>query len=187
MTTDRTPFDTRTIAVLWIALLSASSVLFSFAWTCATPFAALAAVAGTRLSRRDAIASVTLAWLGNQAIGYFVLHYPRTPNSFCWGLAIGVAAISATLLAGMVARTGRISVIATTLVAFTGAFGVYEGVLFATTAILHSGHGAFAAHIVFRIFEINAAALASLLVLALVVRTVGLPLPPRAAPLIAWS
>jgi hypothetical protein len=73
----------------WIALLGSSSVLFSFALACATPFAALAAIAGTRMPRHWALMLVGFAWAANQTIGYSILGYPRTTDSFGWGVAIG--------------------------------------------------------------------------------------------------
>src|SRR3954462_4631533 len=82
---------------IWIALVSGSSVLFSLALACATPFAALATVSGLALRRGPALALVGTAWLANQAVGYGLLNYPRTPDSFAWGAAIGIAALAATV------------------------------------------------------------------------------------------
>src|SRR5829696_2814545 len=57
----------------WIALVSASSVLFSLTLACATPFAALATVSGLGMRRGQALALMGMAWAANQAVGYGLL------------------------------------------------------------------------------------------------------------------
>ena len=151
----------RATSALWIGLLAASCVLFSFALACATPFAALATIAGTRMNRRDAVATVTLAWSGNQAIGFLLRGYPRTWETFGWGLAIGIAAVFATLAADGVGHV-RHRPIAVSVAALLVAFGLYEGTLFAATLMLPSGPGAFSGHVVLRIAEINLGAFVAL-------------------------
>src|SRR4051812_29768671 len=79
----------------WVVLLAGASVLTSFAFACATPFAALAALAALHLRRADAFGLVALAWLANQAIGYGFLHYPATWDSLAWGVMIGLATCTA--------------------------------------------------------------------------------------------
>ena len=51
---------------LWIALVVSASVLFSLALACASPFAAIAAVAGIKMPRRDAVIVIVATWLANQ-------------------------------------------------------------------------------------------------------------------------
>jgi hypothetical protein len=101
--------------MIWIAVVATSSALFSLALACATPFAAIATIAGTRMPTRLALTLTTVAWLVNQSVGYFLLGYPRTWDSFAWGAAIGLAAllaVGAVLLvqrwvASGLARAGR--------------------------------------------------------------------------------
>jgi hypothetical protein len=164
---------------IWIALVSGSSVLFSLALACATPFAALATVSGLALRRGPALALVGTAWLANQAVGYGLLNYPRTPDSFAWGAAIGIAALAATVSVLALRRCRPASVIGWSA-GFALAFAAYEGVLFAATAILPSGEGAFSPEIVGRILLVNVLALVGLAILhrtALVVRLLPAPAP----------
>lgn len=82
-------------SVVWITLVSVSSILFSLALACATPFAAIAAIAGIWMTARNAFVLTFAAWLANQIVGYLLLGYPTTWDSFAWGFAIGLAAMLA--------------------------------------------------------------------------------------------
>ena len=148
---------------VWILILVLASVAFSRAFACATPFAALGALAGTRMRVGAGLALTVAAWGANQFIGFFILSYPRTWDSFGWGAAIGVAALLATLAA----RWGSAPLqnpLASSLAAFAAAFAVYEGVLFAATALLPSSAAAFSLPVVARILLINFGAFVGLLV-----------------------
>jgi hypothetical protein len=112
---------------------------------------------------RAAIALIGVAWLANQAVGYLILSYPRTWDSFAWGAAIGVAVVVAVLPAALLVR--RVAAPIAIIAGFAGAFLLYEATLFAATAFLPSGPGAFAPPVVLRILWINALALALLLLL----------------------
>jgi hypothetical protein len=151
---------------LWIGLLAAASVGFSLAFACAMPFAALGALAALHMDRRDALTVTGIAWLANQLVGYGILLYPPTANSFAWGVAILVAALLAALAAEMAGRRLRSNGWpAMVAVAFAGAFAVYELALVAIATLLGDGYAAFAPMVVARILAINAAALVGLLVL----------------------
>jgi hypothetical protein len=116
----------------WLALLVVAIGAFSFVYACAPPFAAFSVLAALTLSRRDAIRTTVTLWLVNQAVGYVILGYPRTVNSFTWGLIMGVAAVLATLLAGqIVARLRTVGGLTRAIVALGGAFATYEVVLYA--------------------------------------------------------
>lgn len=159
---------------LWIAIVSLASILFSLALACATPFAAMAAVAGAFLAPRPAAALVVFAWLANQAVGYLVLGYPTTWDSFAWGGAIGIAALAG--VAAVIGLRNRVTDAATVLLAgFLAAFAVYELVLFAFTAVLPSGDGAFSYAVVLQIFWTNAVALGLLLAFHVVAQAAGFP------------
>ena len=164
---------------VWIALLTGASVLFSFALACATPFPALATLAALHMRKRDAVALTATAWLANQTIGYGFLHYPQTWDSFAWGGAIGASALAAAVIATAsetLARRAGWGI--AMLSAFFSAFIVYEGILFAATAVLPSEPSAFSMTIILRILEINAFAFAGFLVLHRVGRALRLA-PPR--------
>lgn len=85
--------DERDGTRLWVGLLTATSAVTTLALACATPFAALAAVAATRMPVRAGVALMTLAWAVSQTIGFCVLDYPRDARTLAWGLAMLTAAL----------------------------------------------------------------------------------------------
>jgi hypothetical protein len=92
----------------WIGLLGGSSIAFSLVFACATPFVALVTLAALNMNRRDALIVSGTVWIANQAVGYGILGYPHTPNSYAWGIAIGIAVFLALLSAQSVgARLAR--------------------------------------------------------------------------------
>ena len=160
---------------LWILLLTAASVFVTLGMACATPFAALATLAALHMSRRDGLALIGIAWLADQAVGYGLLGYPRTANSFAWGVILGVGAFVALLAAQALA--GRLrdrgAVLAGGL-AFAGALVAYEGVLGAATAVLASGAEAFSLPIVGWVLRVNLLSLLGLLILYRLAVWIGL-------------
>jgi hypothetical protein len=119
-------------------------------------------------------------------VGYLLLDYPQTFESFAWGAAIGVAALIGFAVAHAVSRAG-VPELVTLAVALGAAFIAYEAVLFAATAVLPSSEEAFSLEIIGRIFAINAIAFVALVLLhrgaiALhVLRPVGRAPEPAAA------
>jgi hypothetical protein len=162
--------------LIWIAIVSASSILFSYGMACATPLAAIAAVCALTLPRKDAILLVAFAWLSNQAVGYLILDYPRSWDSYAWGLAIGIAAFG-SLFTSIAVRRLEWAFPARLTAAFLLAFAAYEIVLYAATAVLPSGDDAFSTAIVLKILEMNAIALVGLAVLHRSAEAIGF-LPP---------
>lgn len=166
----------------WIALLTAATVLFSLAFACAIPFAALACVAALKLERRDAFLLVGASWLVNQLVGYGVLNYPQTWDSFAWGAMIGIGALAATAAAFAIdanLRKGNAAqaMVLSAVASFAGAFVAYQVELFAATAFLPSGETAFSARVVLDILKINIAAFAGLLILQRVGEATGIAVP----------
>jgi hypothetical protein len=151
---------------VWLALLVGISIAFSLGFACATPFAAFAAAAALTFSRRDALVLIFGVWLANQLVGFAMLNYPWTASTFAWGLALGVAAVAATLAGQWAARrladTGQF---VSSAVTFLAAFAVYEGVLFAVAVALLGGTEDFTGTIISWIFAVNAAALVGLFAL----------------------
>lgn len=169
----RLDLDTGGRTGLWIALVAAPSIMFSWALACIAPFAAIATVSGVYLPRRLAVMTIIGAWLANQAVGYLVLGYPRTPDSAAWGVAIGLSALLATLAARSAAR--RVPPRVWKLVAaFVAAFIVYEGALYAATAVLPSGDDAFSLAVVALVLKIDLLALVGLLLLRRAALATGL-------------
>ena len=142
-------------------ILALASVVFSLGLACAMPFAGLAAQAALVVSRRGAVAASLLAWAANQAIGYGLLAYPVTVGSMGWGIALGVAAVLATLTAHVAAATVR--GLARPIAAFAAAFVAQQGVVFAARLALPSHPDAFTSSVVLSLLAINALAFASLL------------------------
>jgi hypothetical protein len=88
-----------TFASVWSAFLVFGSTAASLIFACATPFAALAAVAALTLPPRLALITTMGVWLGNQAVGFLMLGYPLTASALAWGPILGGAAIVATAVA----------------------------------------------------------------------------------------
>ena len=124
-------------------LLTLACALASFAFACATPFAAFAVIAAEILPLPSALLVVAAAWVVNQAIGFGALHYPIDSNTILWGAAIGIAALAGTAAAALVLRLAqRVRVVVALGLALAAAVTVYELVLLAATPFL-GGEGAF--------------------------------------------
>ena len=104
------PVDARNAPLFCLVLLTVPCGLASFAFACATPFAAFAAFAGATLPLWAALPVVVAAWIVNQAIGFGVLGYPVELNTFLWGVAICAAALIATAVSALVYGACRRSV-----------------------------------------------------------------------------
>jgi NhaP-type Na+/H+ and K+/H+ antiporter len=149
--------------VLWPALLAVAAIGGSWALACVTPFAAFAAVLAE--SERPGTALVTMAsiWLANQAVGVLLLGYPLDAHSVGWGVAIGAAALSATLAAIAVTRLALPRGLRL-VVAFAAAFVVYEAAL-ASVAAATGELAEFAPAIVGQLAVLEAAWLVALVAL----------------------
>jgi hypothetical protein len=170
---------------LWILLLTAASAFVTLGMACGTPFAALATLAALYMSRRDGLALIGIAWLADQAVGYGLLGYPRTANSFAWGVILGVGAFLALLAAqALTDRLRERGSMATGSAAFAGAFVAYQVALFAATAVLASGSEAFSPPVVGWVLRVNLLSLVGLLILYRLAVWIGLvtrePLGARA-------
>ncbi|WP_244350308.1 hypothetical protein [Thermostichus vulcanus] len=71
----------------------------SITYTCTLPFVTIGILTGTTLSRQKAIISTLMIWLSNQIFGYLLHNYPRTLDSFGWGIVLGISTLSVTLAA----------------------------------------------------------------------------------------
>ncbi|SCB54268.1 hypothetical protein GA0061098_10251 [Bradyrhizobium shewense] len=166
------PVAPRLAPMFCFALLTASCALASFAFACATPFAAFAVIAAAMVPQRPALLVVTGAWLVNQTIGFGVLHYPVDASTIAWGFVIGAAALLATaassVVLGLLPQGRTPLALAITLIA---AYGIYELALLAATPLL-GGEGAFTAAIVTRIGLTSAVWLAGLVAICEIVRVV---------------
>jgi hypothetical protein len=131
------PVEPRYAPLFCFALLTAACALASFAFACATPFAAFAVIAAATLPLQSALLVTAAAWLVNQAIGFGFLHYPADASTIAWGVVIGAAALAATAVSVAVLRAmERTPVIVALAAALIGAYAAYELVLFAATPFL---------------------------------------------------
>jgi hypothetical protein len=166
----------------WIVTLTVATIASSLIFACATPFAAVATLAALYMSRRDAFVVTGLTWIANQAVGYGLLHYPHTWDTFAWGIAIGIGAMIATALAAeMGSALRRFGWALTIPVSFAVAFAGYEIALYAATAFLPSDASAFSFAVVFYILKVNVVALGGLLALQYFGGWIGLALPRPSA------
>jgi hypothetical protein len=163
---------------LWAAILGTATVAGSYVFACATPFAALAALAAIYLPRRDGLLLILAAFVANQAMGYCVLGYPATADSFAWGGAIAVAAF-AGLFAGWAAQRVLVQPMLAAGATFLAAFVANQVVLTAFTLVLPVGAGLDP-----KVFEyvavVNALAFLSLIALQGLGRATGLAKPAHA-------
>ncbi|HEX2943171.1 MAG TPA: hypothetical protein VHO91_19120 [Rhodopila sp.] len=133
----------------------------SAVFACATPFAAIATLAALTYRRHQALAVIGMAWVANQAIGYFLLGYPWTWDSAAWGVAIGISAGLAVLAITALPRAR--SVLASVAASFLAAFAVYEAGLYAASFVLPGGEAGFTASVVGYVFLVNTAGLVLLM------------------------
>jgi hypothetical protein len=164
----------------WIALLTVATILGSFVFACATPFAALGAVAALNMRKRDAFALTGVNFAANQIVGFGFLHYPQTWDTYAWGAAIGIGAMVATAAAIGAASLLRsalpwaVAAVAT----FAVAVGAYELSLYAATAVLPTEADAFSLQTVLYVVQVDGIAFAGLLVLQGIGQMIGLAAKP---------
>ncbi|MGH8067505.1 MAG: hypothetical protein ACRERE_20175 [Candidatus Entotheonellia bacterium] len=155
---------------LWPAILAVAAVGGSLALTCVAPFAAFAVATAGTLRLRTALGTMAVIWLANQAVGFGALGYPWTLNTVLWGLAIGAAAVFATLAASGALRHVRSAGWLRLPLAFGTAFVVYEVAIMAVSVILGSGD-VFAPALLGRLALIDAAWLGGLVLVHAVLAT----------------
>ena len=167
---------------MWLGLMVLISAALTIAFTCITPFAAFAVIAALTVPRRDTVMLAVALWLTNQAVGFGLLHYPWTASTLAWGVALGVAAVVATLAAlGTYRRLGSLPTFARSVVAFLVAFVLYQLSLYAVAAAWLGGTEMFAPGIVSQVLLINAVTLAGLFALRQVVAGAALLIQRRRA------
>lgn len=119
----------------WSAFLIIGSAVGSLAFACATPFAAVAAVAALTLPARAALITALGAWLGNQAVGFLLLAYPVTADSLAWGPVLGGSAILATAVAIRIAARFEGTDLRCWLAAFTAALAMQQAIVLAASFV----------------------------------------------------
>jgi len=151
--------------IVMIVLIAALSITGSLAFACAAPLAAIAALAAFSMSRKTGLALVVTAWLSNQLVGFGLLHYPQTFDTFAWGAALGVSTIVAFLVAHTVVQRMHGQALALTLpVAFLIAFAFYQLALYVMGMPLEGSEATLLGAVVARVFEVNLVSFAALVV-----------------------
>jgi len=163
------PVETRHAPLFCLVLLTGACALASFAFACATPFAAFAVLASSLLPLPAALLVMAGVWIVNQAIGFGALGYPLDLHTVLWGFAIGVAALASTAESKLLLHSQRSSSPVMLGVAIFGAYAAYEVVLFAFTFLL-GGSGAFKFPIIVRLGLLNLLWLIGLIAVCAVVR-----------------
>lgn len=165
--------------ILWLTLLVAASVAFSFGFACAVPFAAFAAATALTLHTRDALLLTIALWLANQIVGFAFLGYPWEGVTLLWGVVLGVVALLSTAAARLAsARLAHASYGAILTASFASAFIVYEGSLYLVSAAWLGGTEDYAPAIVAYIAGLNVLAFVGLLILERLGRLLGLAASP---------
>jgi hypothetical protein len=168
------PVGPRSSPLFMFGLLALACALASFAFACATPFAAFAVIAAQTLPLTSALLVVAAAWVVNQAIGFGALHYPLYANTILWGIAIGAAALAGTVVAAAALRLAKRAGSAVALgLGLVAAYAIYEFVLFAATPFLGS-ESAFTMAIIGRIGGLNVLWLIGLMASSEIVRLLNL-------------
>jgi hypothetical protein len=83
----------------WFAFLVLATMISSFAFACAAPFSAMAAMAALMLPRSANVCFMLVAWAANQAVGFLFLNYPHDPKTLTWGAVLGVCSVVGGLTA----------------------------------------------------------------------------------------
>ena len=165
--------------VLWLTLLVAASVAFTFGFACAVPFAAFGAATALTLDTRDALLLTVALWLANQVIGFAFLGYPWEGTTLLWGGVLGIVALLSTAAARVAsARLAGAPYSVILIASFAAAFIVYEGSLYLVSAAWLGGTEDYAASIVVSIAGLNVLAFVGLLALERLGRMLGLAAAP---------
>jgi hypothetical protein len=149
----------------WLVLMIVSSIVFTFAFACAAPFAAFAAATALTLQRRDAVILMLGVWMVNQLTGFLFMNYPWDANTFAWGAALGMTALVSMFAARTAAsRLSHLPPLICCTLAFLVDFMAYEVCCYVSALVL-GGVEDFTFTIQSRIVAINACALVGLFAL----------------------
>ncbi len=157
---------------MWIVILTFTGIGGSLVISCVTPFVALAiALAGT-VRLRIALRAMTAIWLLNQLIGFAFFHFPRTPTTVLWGLAIGAAALLATVAAATVIKRAAFPMVVRLGLTLLLGYAVYEMTLL-VFALFLGGFETFSPLVVAQIGLVNLLWLVGLVALNELVAILG--------------
>lgn len=115
---------------IWAATLATASVLGSWIFACIMPFSAIAVLLAATLPARKAMAWMGGVWLANQLVGYLILDYPRTTNSFAQGGSLLFASMAGLFVALEILKWRKNDTLVSLGLAFVAAFVAYESLLY---------------------------------------------------------
>jgi hypothetical protein len=177
MVTGAEPADSALLRRMsWGSFVTMATVTGTLALACATPFAALAALAALFLPRRDAFVLIGMNWVASEAIGFGFMNYPHTWDCLRGGIEMGVAAMGCTgavMLLWPALR--KLAFPLAAVGAFAAAFVVYEGLLFLTSIGHHDGDDSLS--ILMYLLYLNGWAFAGLLLLQGMAEALGVAVP----------
>ena len=127
----------------WGFCLLAGGIASGIVYPHAT-LAAFAAMAGVSFPRQRAIALISILWLVNQGLGFWMRDYPLTGISLGWGAVMGSGALLAAVLASWrpdFSQRSWIGCLGWGAIAIFGSFAVYQGLIVAVFPVLAAGHG----------------------------------------------
>lgn len=121
----------------WMIILAIAVIGATLALSCVTPFAALAVALVGTVGLRASLRVMLAVWLANQVIGFGLFHFPRTPDTFLIGIAIGGAAVLGTIAAWLVLKRMRSRAVLLPLgVGLLVSFATYELTLLAAVVFV---------------------------------------------------
>ncbi len=93
----------------WTVFLVSIGSISNLVYTCTLPFVCLGVITGMTLPRRKAIGAAFLIWLANQFCGYTIHNYPRTFESYTWGIVLLIGTLLVTYLANQIPLFTKVS------------------------------------------------------------------------------
>jgi hypothetical protein len=166
-------------SALWLALLTTASILATLAMACATPFAALGALAALHLRRSQAFILTGAVWLASQVVGFGFLNYPHTLTTYAWGGALLVAAWASMAGSATITRhLRRAGGVLRSVCTLFAAMVIFKGAIYGFGLALGGNHGAFTPPVVARFCATNLIAFVGLMALYRLGVAIGLAARP---------
>lgn len=120
-----------TAALIWTTVLGTAAIFGSYYFACVFPFAAIATIAVLTLDTPRGLALVGGTWLANQVVGFTLMNYPTTLDTFALGVSLGLGAGAAWGVARLILGSTATILSARTIMALGGAFAAYQVTIFA--------------------------------------------------------
>ena len=160
----------------WLGLLIVGSVVLSLPFACAAPFAALVALGGLNMERRDAFLLAAAVFVTNQAVGFGILNYGFETSTILWGVAMGIGCLLTAWAALEAAHLAESKPwLVRTVFTFAVASVAWEASMVVGRLFLsESGHDLIDADVALTVLKINAGSFVALLALQFVGERIGI-------------